>query len=104
MNCLKFATLCLALVATQSVMAQGSLEDGKKLFNQTAVPQCSICHALKHAGAVGEVGPNLDEMKPDAARVTNAIKNGIGLMPAFPKLTEEQVNTLANYVSSTAGR
>ena len=84
--------------------AQANLDEGKKLFNQTAVPQCSICHSLKHAGAIGEVGPNLDELKPDSARVTNAVKNGIGAMPAFGKLTEEQIRLVSEYVSAVAGK
>jgi cytochrome c6 len=77
---------------------------GKKLFTQTAVPACAVCHTLKHAGAEGEVGPILDELKPDAARVEKAIRNGIGLMPAFTTLTEEQVKLLAKYVSGVAGK
>jgi sulfite dehydrogenase len=53
---------------------------------------------LKDAGAAGEVGPSLDELKPDAARVVKALRNGIGQMPAFPQLTEAQVQALARYI------
>ena len=46
---------------------------GKKLFTTLAVPACAVCHTLKDAGAEGAVGPVLDELKPDAARVSKAL-------------------------------
>ena len=72
-------------------------EDGRKLFT-SVTPACAICHTLKDAGAAGAVGPSLDELKPDAGRVVKALRNGIGQMPAFPQLTEQQVQALARYV------
>lgn len=84
------------LAAVAAGAAQGE-EDGRKLF--TAVtPACALCHTLKDAGASGSVGPSLDELKPDRARVAQALKNGIGQMPAFTQLTEAQVQALARYV------
>ena len=56
------------------------------------------------ANAAGEIGPVLDEMKPDAERVRAAVVNGIGVMPAFEALTAEQVDAVARYVSEVAGR
>lgn len=89
-----------------TAMAQDTqqIAAGKQLFTQTAAPACAVCHTLKHAGAEGEVGPILDELKPDAARVEKAIRNGIGVMPAFTNLTEEQVKLLAKYVADVAGK
>lgn len=88
--------MLLAAVAVAAGAAQGE-EDGRKLF--TAVtPACALCHTLKDAGASGSVGPSLDELKPDRARVAQALKNGIGQMPAFTQLTEAQVQALARYV------
>ena len=46
------------------------------------------------------MGPSLDELKPDASRVMKALKTGIGQMPAFPQLTEAQVQALARYIES----
>jgi cytochrome c6 len=89
----------LNLLATSS-HAQNVMEDGKKLFLQTAVPACAICHTMKHAGSTGEVGPSLDELKPDAARVEKAIRNGLGQMPANKSLSDEQIKLLAKYVAS----
>lgn len=76
---------------------------GKQLFNKGATPPCAICHALKDAGAAGEVGPSLDELKPDAERVAKAIRNGIGQMPAFSSLTDQQVDAIAQYVARATG-
>jgi cytochrome c6 len=92
------------LLAAPVLQAQDALEAGKKLFTETAVPACALCHRLKHADAAGEVGPILDELRPDAARVEKAIRNGIGQMPAFTTLSETEIKLLAKYVSEVAGK
>ena len=86
-----------------SVAAQGKVEEGKVLFTKGVVPACAACHTLLHAGATGEIGPVLDELKPDAARVEKAIRNGIGLMPAYTTLSDAQVKLLADYVARVTG-
>ncbi|MCX7218223.1 MAG: cytochrome c [Burkholderiales bacterium] len=97
------ALAALALSA-QAVLAQDTLEAGKKLFTESAVPACALCHRLKHADAAGEIGPVLDELRPDAAQVEKAIRNGIGQMPAFTTLSESEIKLLAKYVSEVAGK
>jgi sulfite dehydrogenase len=80
------------------------LDSGKKLFSQGAVPSCAVCHTLEEAGAAGAVGPVLDELKPDAERVANALRNGIGQMPSYKdKLTDDQIAALALYVAKASG-
>ncbi len=94
------------LAATHAAWADnsGPMAQGRLLFKQSAVPACALCHTLKDAGAEGEIGPNLDELKPDAARVAKALRNGIGQMPAYRgKLTEQQIETLARYVAQASG-
>ncbi len=96
----------LLLVASQAAHADntGLMAQGRLLFKQSAMPACALCHTLKDAGAEGEIGPNLDELKPDAARVAKALRNGIGQMPAYRgKLTEQQIETLARYVAQASG-
>nr|WP_329957684.1 cytochrome c [Bordetella petrii] len=78
-------------------------EAGRALFNKNTTPACAVCHTLADAGAAGTIGPSLDELKPDAARVAQAVRNGIGVMPAFESLSDADVETLANYVSSATG-
>lgn len=58
---------------------------------------------MADAGAKGTIGPNLDELKPDAQRVMQAVRNGIGVMPAFDALSDEDVQALANYVARATG-
>lgn len=99
-----FATGMIALVCTSQVFSQDKLAVGKKVFTETAAPACAVCHALKDAGAEGAIGPNLDELKPDASRVEIAVRNGIGQMPAFQNLSDDQIKAVAQYVSSVAGK
>lgn len=91
--------LCLGLTSTTASAADANVEAGRLLFTKDAKPACAICHTLADAGAAGEIGPSLDELKPDEARVIKALKTGIGQMPAFTSLTDEQMQILARYVS-----
>jgi cytochrome c6 len=80
------------------------LQAGKALFTKDAVPACAICHTLKDAGTTGMVGPVLDDLKPDAARVEAALRQGIGQMPSYQgKLEDRQITALAVYVATVAG-
>jgi mono/diheme cytochrome c family protein len=73
--------------------------DGKSLFAGT----CGTCHTLKDAGTTGTFGPNLDDLKPDKARVTHAIETGPGPMPDH-LFTGAQADAVATYVASVAGK
>lgn len=76
---------------------------GKEVF-LSAEAGCGSCHTLADAGTAGAVGPNLDETKPSAELVIDRVTNGKGAMPAFEgKLTEQQIEELAVYVSTVAG-
>lgn len=87
--------------AAQGEEAGASLRDrGKALFTGGANPACAICHTLEDAGATGAVGPSLDELKPDAARVEAVLRKGMGVMPAYTALSEEDIKALAEYVST----
>jgi cbb3-type cytochrome c oxidase subunit III len=66
---------------------------------------CSSCHTLAAAGATGTVGPNLDQLKPAMAIVVRQVTNGGAIMPAFKgKLSSAQIQAVAKYVSSVAGK
>jgi uncharacterized membrane protein len=66
---------------------------------------CSGCHTLKDAGATGTVGPNLDAAKPSADLVRQRVENGLGPMPSFRgKLSQSQIDDVAAYVSTVAGK
>jgi cytochrome c6 len=79
--------------------AQGDPAAGKQVFVGTA--GCSGCHTLSDAGATGQVGPDLDMVKPSYDKVVIQVTNGGGGMPPFKDtLTEEQIDDVAAYVSS----
>jgi sulfite dehydrogenase len=79
------------------------LQLGKTLFTKTAVPACGLCHTLKDANAEGAVGPVLDEIKPDTARIIKALQNGIGQMPSYKaSLSDAQMQAIADYVAKAA--
>ncbi|MFN8222813.1 MAG: c-type cytochrome [Gaiellales bacterium] len=80
----------------------GDSTDGASLFGSLG---CAGCHTLAAAGADGSVGPNLDTTKPSKELVTDRVTNGKGGMPAFgSQLQPEQIEALAEYVSSNAGK
>jgi cbb3-type cytochrome c oxidase subunit III len=75
--------------------------DGKSIF----VANCGSCHTLADAGTSGKVGPNLDDAKPSQERVQSIVTNGRGAMPAFSgSLDAQQIQAVAEYVSSSAGK
>jgi mono/diheme cytochrome c family protein len=76
--------------------------DGKTIFQQAG---CTGCHTLADAGSTGTIGPNLDQAKPPKSLVVDRVTNGKGGMPSFKdKLTDAQIQAVADYVSSTAGK
>jgi len=75
--------------------------DGKTIFKA----KCGGCHTLADAGTTGTTGPNLDQLKPPFARVQKQVTNGGAIMPAFKGvLTKAQIDAVARYVSSHAGK
>ena len=76
--------------------------DGAKIFKGAG---CSGCHTLAAAAATGTVGPNLDQIKPTTSVVARQVTNGGAVMPAFKgKLSPAQIQAVAKYVSSSAGK
>lgn len=74
---------------------------GQTVFTQN----CATCHTLAAAGSNGTAGPNLDELKPDEALVEHQVTNGGGGMPAFGStLSKSEIDSVAKYVSSVAGK
>jgi mono/diheme cytochrome c family protein len=94
--------VALASAIAFAPVASANDEEGKLLFLKGAAPACAICHALEAAGAAGAIGPSMNELKPDAARVMNALKNGIGQMPAYSSLTPDQMKILSEYVAKAS--
>jgi mono/diheme cytochrome c family protein len=74
---------------------------GAKVFADAG---CGNCHTLSAADANGTVGPNLDELRPNAARVDRKVRSGGGGMPSFEdRLSDEEIKEVAEFVSTSAG-
>jgi len=69
--------------------------------------RCATCHTLEDAGAVGRVGPNLDDLRPASALTLDAISKGRargqGQMPA-QLIAGPDAKDVADYLATVAGR
>ena len=82
---------------TGAPSAKGDPAAGKAVF--TGAAGCSGCHTLKDAGATGNVGPNLDQLKPAQDVVRKQVENGGAAMPPFKgTLSAKQIDDVAAYV------
>lgn len=89
-----------AKTTTETTATTDTAAAGKEVFTTN----CAGCHTLAAAGASGQVGPNLDQLKPSKATVEAKVKGGGGGMPAFDgQLSPEEITAVADYVSSSAG-
>ena len=81
---------------------KGEATAGKAIF---ASKGCGGCHTLKAAGASGNVGPNLDDVKPSFELAVTRVTKGKGVMPTFgDQLSAQQIADVAQFVvSSTSG-
>ncbi len=74
---------------------------GPELWGQAG---CGSCHTLQAAGASGQVGPNLDYLRPSSDAVAAQVASGGGGMPSFgSSLSSGDIQTLASWVSTVAG-
>ena len=81
----------------KNINANDLFDKGKQIFLGDG--NCAACHALKDANSNGNIGPNLNEIKPDISRVLLAATNGIGVMPAYQgQLLDEEINAVVIYV------
>jgi mono/diheme cytochrome c family protein len=97
-------SLCLMLAAP-AASAGDDVSRGREIFTEIAAPQCGICHTLADAGSEGEIGPNLDDLKPSEDQVRRAVTDGIEAMPSYrDSLEQDDIAAVARYVASIAGQ
>jgi Cytochrome C oxidase, cbb3-type, subunit III len=96
----------LALAAAAAVLVTGCgggtkrSSEGAKVF---ASAGCGSCHTLAAAKSNGQIGPNLDQVKPDRDTVAKQVESGGGGMPSFKsRLNKTQIEAVASFVSSGA--
>ena len=74
---------------------------GKEVF--LGAGNCAACHTLSDAGSIAEIGPNLNQIRPQVQTILMAVRNGIGVMPAMDGiLSDEEIDAVAHYVSISA--
>ena len=76
---------------------------GLEVFNNKAM--CGTCHVLKAAGSTGNIGPDLDSLKPSEEQVKGVVTEGLGVMPAFGEeglLTSEEIDAVSYYVTHSS--
>ena len=83
--------------------ADDKMKLGLEIFNNKA--QCGTCHILQSAGSEGEIGPNLDQLKPKISQVIYVVTNGIGVMPPWGGiLSSEEIEAVAYYVFNSTNK
>ena len=88
--------ICLIL-SSSVVLADPKMELGLEIYNNKA--QCGTCHTLQVSGSDGQIGPNLDQLKPTKPQIRAAVTNGIGVMQAWEGiLTHEEIEAVAYYI------
>ena len=78
---------------------------GLEVYNNKAM--CGTCHILKAADSEGDIGPNLDSLKPSEEQVKGVVTEGLGVMPAFGEeglLTSEEIDAVSYYVANSSGK
>ncbi len=78
---------------------------GLEVYNNKAM--CGACHILKAAASEGNIGPNLDSLKPLEEQVRAVVTEGLGVMPAFGEeglLTSEEIDAVSFFVANSSGK
>ena len=106
-NLIKIIYLVLFLILfslnINLLKADSKMEMGLDVYNNKAM--CGTCHTLSATGSLGEIGPNLDQIKPQISQIILAVTNGIGVMPAFEgMLTFEEIEAVAYFVSTSSNK
>lgn len=93
--------IILNVLVSNKTFSDEKFNLGKDIFLNDG--NCAACHSLKDAGSIANIGPNLNEIRPDIGRVINAVNNGIGVMPSqLGILSEEEIDAVAYYVSEAS--
>ncbi len=97
---INYCILALIILFFQNIKAADLFDQGKQIFLEEG--NCATCHTLQDANSYGNIGPNLNEIKPDIMRIISAVTNGIGVMPAYEgQLSTEEIKAVATYVAKS---
>ena len=103
---MKFKKILLILIFilfNSWTFADDKMDLGLQIYNNKA--QCGVCHTLQSAGSEGQIGPNLDILKPQMLQIISAVTNGIGVMQAWEGiLTHEEIEAVAYYIFNSTDK
>jgi len=98
-----FITIIFLNLFFQPLKSDEVFDFGKDVFLNKA--NCAACHMLADAKSAGQIGPNLDQIKPELVRVLNAVSMGIGVMPAYESiLTDKEIKSVSYYVFKSTNK
>jgi mono/diheme cytochrome c family protein len=110
-NVAGLATLIAGALATSAIASPANVPGnpvaGKRLFLTNAyIRPCGSCHTLKAAGSYGDLGPNLDKVKPSYAKAIRVITNGVpptaryrtGMSAFGDVFSKKQIQDLAAFI------
>ena len=99
----KILLILLVVTFSSSAFADPKMDLGLDVYNNKA--QCGVCHTLQAAGSSGDIGPNLDQLKPSMGQIIYVVTNGIGVMQAWESiLTYEEIEAVAYYVFNSTNK
>ena len=99
----KIFLILIYLIFSSYAFADTKMELGIEVFNNKA--QCGMCHTLQAAGSQGQIGNNLDQLKPLMPQVVSAVTNGISVMPSFEgMLSSEEIEAVSYFVSTSTNQ
>ena len=99
----KILLILLVVTFSSSAFADPKMDLGLDVYNNKA--QCGVCHTLQAARSSGDIGPNLDQLKPSMDRIIYVVTNGIGVMQAWEGiLSYEDIEAIAYYVFNSTNK
>jgi len=99
----KILIILFILLFKNNIFADDKINLGLEVYNNKAM--CGTCHTLKDAKSDGEIGPNLDMLKPQLDQIVNAVTNGIGVMPPWGGILKpEEIEAVAYFVFKSTNK
>ena len=93
----------LIIFLNNIVFADDKMKLGMEVYKNKAM--CGTCHSLQAAESVGEIGPNLDLLKPQIDQIIYVVTNGIGVMQAWDGvLTPEEIEAVAYFIFNSTNK
>lgn len=99
----KILFVIIIIFLNNIVIADDKMNLGLDIYNNKAM--CGTCHALQAAESYGQIGPNLDMLRPQIDQIIYAVTNGIGVMPPWLDiLTPEEIEAVAYFVFNSTNK